>query len=585
MNEKLRQEMEKVEELERKFLEAKQTMERTQSEIELCRQRLKRAEKLSSGLENEYHRWKENVEIYNQRMIQLVGDVFVAAAGISYYGPFTGNFRDQLVEQWLIKCKEVGVPCGEEFSMASVMGDPMEIQNWNLNYLPSDSVSIGNAILVKYGTRRPLMIDPQLQATKWIKKQYSEENLRKDLGPLLVVKNGDPRLSQHLERAVKDGYQLLLEDMGEQSDPLLESVLLNQTFKNNFGREVIKIGDQVLTLDPKFRIYMTTKKPNPHLLPEMFIRVTVINFTVTREGLEQQLLAEIVNIEDSAIEARKLELTEAIVRDQKEMQAIEDKILDQLVNTDGNILDDQELINFLDKSKVTSKVIQESMADNKEAQVQIQEKRALYQGVAERGSILYFVIADLAGIDPMYQYSLEYFMRLFKTIIIRSEPSDDIQVRIHTLLENCTSKIYQNVCRGLFNAHKLIFSFMIAAQILIARGEISLDEWNLFLKGVIMDGKIKQVGNPDKSLISDKAWRFILNLEPIAPQFAQFPISIVQQIAEWKGWLQEKEPQKKRLPGEWEDKLTSFQRILVFRALREEKITFLVRDFVEEKLG
>lgn len=157
---------------------------------------------------------------------------------------------------------------------------------------------------------------------------------------------------------------------------------------------------------------MTTKMPNPHYLPEMFIRVTVINFTVTQEGLEQQLLAEIVKLENPAIEIKKLELTKAIVKDQKRMKKIEDDILNQLVNASDNILDEEDLINFLEKSKVTSAEIKIAMEENEVAQVEIEEARQKYQIVAERGSILYFVIADLAGIDPMYQYSLLYFLRL-----------------------------------------------------------------------------------------------------------------------------------------------------------------------------
>jgi dynein heavy chain len=65
--------------------------------MELCRVRLVRAEKLTTGLHSEHDRWKENVESLDARIIQLVGDVFIAAACASYYGPFTGVFREKLV--------------------------------------------------------------------------------------------------------------------------------------------------------------------------------------------------------------------------------------------------------------------------------------------------------------------------------------------------------------------------------------------------------------------------------------------------------------------------------------------------------
>lgn len=119
--------MKKVEDLERAFIEVKEKKERLEAEIELCRQRLGRAEKLTSGLGSEHERWKENVHILDQRIRQLVGDVFVAAACISYYGPFTGVFREKLVSKWVEQCLAMEIPVSEKFNLAEVMGDPMEI--------------------------------------------------------------------------------------------------------------------------------------------------------------------------------------------------------------------------------------------------------------------------------------------------------------------------------------------------------------------------------------------------------------------------------------------------------------------------
>ncbi len=152
--------MQKVEDLERAFIEVRDKKEKLEADIELCRARLGRAEKLTSGLGNEHDRWKDNILILDQRIRQLVGDVFVAAACISYYGPFTGVFREKLIAKWVEHCLALEIPVSEKFNLSEVMGDPMEIQNWNMNGLPSDSVSISNGIIVKYGTRKPLMIDP-----------------------------------------------------------------------------------------------------------------------------------------------------------------------------------------------------------------------------------------------------------------------------------------------------------------------------------------------------------------------------------------------------------------------------------------
>jgi dynein heavy chain len=47
----------------------------------------------------------------------------------------------------------------------------------------------------------------------------------------------------------------------------------------------IKMGDAVIEYDPNFKFYLTTKLRNPHYLPEVSTKVTLINFMITFEGL------------------------------------------------------------------------------------------------------------------------------------------------------------------------------------------------------------------------------------------------------------------------------------------------------------
>ncbi len=77
----------------------------------------------------------------------------------------------------------------------------------------------------------------------------------------------------------------MLENVEEELDPMLEPVLLKQTFKKG-PQVLLKLGDQDIPFHNDFRLYITTKLPNPHYLPELSIKVTIINFTVTMVGLE-----------------------------------------------------------------------------------------------------------------------------------------------------------------------------------------------------------------------------------------------------------------------------------------------------------
>lgn len=102
-----------------------------------------------------------------------------------------------------------------------------------------------------------------------------------------MIKLTDSTFLRTLENAIRIGQPVLLEEIEETLDPALEPILLKQTFVTG-GRTLIRLGDSDIDYDKNFRFYMTTKMSNPHYLPEICIKVTIINFTVTLSGLEDQ---------------------------------------------------------------------------------------------------------------------------------------------------------------------------------------------------------------------------------------------------------------------------------------------------------
>jgi dynein heavy chain len=80
----------------------------------------------------------------------------------------------------------------------------------------------------------------------------------------------------------------------------------------------------------------------------------------------------------------------------------EDKILKLVAEADDKILDDDKLLNNLNSSKVISNTVNERMEESERTSYEIARDRENYRGVAIRGSVLYFVVADLANINFMY---------------------------------------------------------------------------------------------------------------------------------------------------------------------------------------
>jgi dynein heavy chain len=271
----------KVAALEANLDKAKKKKKELEDEYHMSKLQLERAKILIDNLADEKERWKELGIIWKEAYNNLVGDVLVSSGIISYLGPFTVGFRSKIVAEWAPKSLALDIPGSAAFSLIKIMGEPVKIREWNIDGLPPDDFSIENGIIIQISRRYPLCIDPQLQANKWIKKKCANDNIQ-------VIKM-EGNYMRKLEDAIRFGFPVIMENIGSEVDAALSPVLLKQTIKQGMSM-YIKLGDQTVEFDPKFFFYMTTKFRNPHFLPEVSTKVSIINFMITFEGLADQLL-------------------------------------------------------------------------------------------------------------------------------------------------------------------------------------------------------------------------------------------------------------------------------------------------------
>jgi len=299
-----------------------------------------------------------------------------------------------------------------------------------------------------------------------------------------VFKLSDSGLIKGLENAISMGRWVLLENIGENLDPSLEPILLQQLTKQGTSW-TLKLADRTLQYNFNFKLFLTTTLPNPHYSPETSVKVTILNFAITPNGLEEQMLNLLVQLEMPELQTKKNQIVEDNARFARILYELEDKILAALSEAEeiADLLKDDNLINLLDESKKTSDEIAVRQAESKVTEKEIDVTREGFRPVAFRASLLFFCIVDLNTIDPMYQYSLQWFQRLFGSAVDKSEPTEVVEDRIAILNDFVTVSLYRNVCRSLFEKHKLLFSFLLCTKILFGNEEIDMAEWRYFLAG------------------------------------------------------------------------------------------------------
>ena len=590
--------LDKLEAMETELKKQNDKKANLEAEANLCAVKLQRAENLISGLGGERARWKKKAEDLGQQYENIVGDAILSAGTIAYLGAFPMSCRQEMHNMWMNELRKANIICSTKCELTDILGDAVRIREWQVAALPNDQFSIENAIIIENARRWPLMIDPQGQANAWIKNMEKQNNLR------VVKLSEDGSHMRELENAIQFGTPVLLENVGEELDPSLEPLLLKQTFKSG-GVTCMRLGDATVEYSEDFRLYITTKLRNPHYLPETAVKVTLLDFAITREGLSDQLLALVVAKERPDLEKQKDELVTQSAKNARELKQLEDQILEVLSNSDGNILDDERAIKIITDSKSVSESVTQAQAEAEETEKDINAARSAYSSSGSYAALLFFCISDLASIESMYQYSLQWFSRLFIASVVNSKfekaksilvdencAEESVETRLQDIQTHFTKSLYVNVCRSLFECDKLLFSFLLCSRVSRDSGMLDGQEWNFLLTGVHMGVKV------DKNLveklvqtvdwIDEKRANDFTNLS-FLPRFSDICDSLldtsnVESQELWRAAYDSPTPQTAAFPKPY-DTLSEFSRLCVIRCLRPDKLIPAARKYVGVTLG
>ena len=530
------------------------------------------ANRLVGGLASEKIRWGDSVSQLKEQAKMLPGDVLLVASFISYLGCFTKQYRVELLEKkWLPYLKKVAKPIPMSLGYAganvlSLLTDDAIIAGWNNEGLPSDAMSTENATILTNSIKWPLLIDPQLQGILWIKNKYPK---------LVVIRLGQKNYMETVEKAVSTGCVMLLENLGEDVDAVLDPLLGRMLIKKG---KAIKLGDKEIEYNQNFQLFLHTKLANPHYKPELQAQTTLINFTVTRTGLEDQLLAEVVKADRPDLEDQKAELTRQQNEYKISLKELEDDLLMRLSSAGDDILSDSALVENLESTKKTAAEIEIKVAEAKKTSFEIDKARELYRPAAARASVLYFILNDLNKINPMYQFSLKAFSVVFDEAIQRAVMDDDVTIRVANLTDSISFQVFQYTTRGLFECDKLIFTAQMAFQILLMNQEINPVELDFLLRFPTMPNITTPV-----DFISNVGWGAIKSLSAME-EFRNLDRDIENNAKRWRKFVEAEAPEKEKFPQEWKKK-DALQRLCMMRALRPDRMTYAVQGFVEENLG
>nr|XP_024216642.1 dynein heavy chain 7, axonemal-like [Halyomorpha halys] len=553
----------KLAELKENLREANERKIRLQNEVVLCSNKLQKAQRIIGSLGGEKEKWALVSDILQKQYSSIPGDILISCGIIVYLAPLTSLFRKDIVSDWIIFCTDMGIPLSESYSLVNALGSNVLIENWNINGLPSDTFSLENAIILHASQKWPLLIDPHNQANRWIRNMEKENEL-------IIIKFSEDNVEIIL-KCVQSGKPILLENIPEQLDWILNPILEKEIFKQN-NKQFLKLRDSTINHNLNFRFYMTTKLRNPNYSPEVYKKFTVINFTITKESLSDKLLSIVVSKERPEMQLKRKNLMKESAKNKQDLHGVEDSILQTLSSVRGNILEDENAVNILDSSKTVADQLKKRENSAKETSVNIEKTWLRYKPIADHVAALYYTITNLAAIDPMYQYSVNWFIKIFIHSINTAAKNSSIEERIKNLKQMFNYNLYVNVTYTLFDKDRILYSFLLCTKLLLLENKILEYEFDYLLgkrNPEILENCCQAVEN--KLQLPQKSWENLCYLNTLS-SFRGLVDSIHEEPDLWLKFCTRYNSSCEELPLPWEKNLNYFQKLILLHTLRPDQI-------------
>ncbi|GAM88599.1 hypothetical protein ANO11243_066330 [Dothideomycetidae sp. 11243] len=423
-------------------------MTRVQSKVE-------RSRRLLDSLSSERTRWESGSKSFEEQMNTIVGDVFLAAAAISYGGLYDQQYRKSMMDDWTSQLSASGIQHKPHNPVADYLSTADDRQQWQQDGLPVDELCTENAIMLKRFNRYPLIIDPSGRIIEFLQNESKDRRLT-------VTSFLDSGFTKQLESSLRFGNPILIQD-AEHLDPILNHVL-NKEYQKTGGRVLIQLGRQEIDFSPSFKMYLTTRDPSATFAPDICSRTTFVNFTVTQSSLRTQALDDVVKSERPDVDEKRSNLIKSQGEFRLRLRHLEKELLRALNESQGNILDDDKVIQTLEVLKKEASEITAKAAETDGVMAELETITALYKVVAQSCSAIFAVLDQLHHLNHFYQFSLQYFIDIFHAALKRSRESrvTGEQARIDAMVQELFQTAFHNTAVSLLQKDRITLALLLA---------------------------------------------------------------------------------------------------------------------------
>ncbi|XP_076274081.1 dynein cytoplasmic heavy chain beethoven isoform X2 [Rhynchophorus ferrugineus] len=424
---------------------------------------LRSAEDLVFKLEDEYRRWQQQLVELSEEISSLQSNALLASAFVVFLSEKSDDNRVQIMSKWR---EALG---STTFDFIKFFSTEREQLQWQTEGLASDRFAMENALVIKKCFLTPLITDPTSSAVHWIKTHFGANKKNFDF-----TSPNSPKFNTILETSVRFGKILLVEEL-EELPQVLYPLVKKQAITDG-ERKMIKILGKYIDYHSEFRLILCSRNEHIKQPADIAPYLTVLNFNVTYTGFIEQLLSAAIKQEKPDLETRRKELLQQNEELQEKLYLLQNDLLESLANSQGNILNDKNLLATLNDTKASSTAVSQALEESKQIRAQLREDYELYLEISTYGSKLYFACNEFSEYNTLYSLSADAYNRIFLSCL---QTVQSIDQSLGLQKKHLFQSVYNYMARGMFKKDRL--SFLLHSVYKMYPNDIPKQEMDLFL--------------------------------------------------------------------------------------------------------
>lgn len=308
----------------------------------------------------------------------------------------------------------------------------------------------------------------------------------------------------------------------------------------------MRISNREILYDSNFQMYLLTRKSIPSFAPSIYSLVAVIDFGITEDSLEAELLDVTMNVLVPNDEMRRrLNMNNRRSTNDK-LQTLEQSLLDVIASTDGPLFENREILDRVENIKLAIVALKNTLNDIVQCVATIEAERQNYRVLVKRAVTLFIALTEMTHVNVFYQYSLTAFIELFVDAM-REFVGNDIDVldRQSQIYSTLAKRSYEFGAIGMIGRDRILFALQMAIKIEIYDGRLEQQHVDFFFDSPTA---APLSASPVRWLTA-KQWNSFIAFDKKFTNTRGIAQHIQSNEMDWQGWYSIQNPESVDIPG------------------------------------